>query len=44
LPDLVGKLSMNSQANVMLAPTLRFSLTDMELGLERVRSSRRRLG
>lgn len=44
LPDLVGKLSMNSQESVTLAPTLRFSLTDMELGLERVRNSRRRLG
>lgn len=44
LPDIVGKLSMNTSANVMLAPTLRFSLTDMELGLERVRSSRKRLG
>jgi hypothetical protein len=44
LPDIIGKLSMNSNANVTLTPTLRFSLTDMELGLERVRSSRRRLG
>jgi hypothetical protein len=44
LPDIVGKLSMNTDANVMLSPTLRFSLTDMELSLERVRSSRRRLG
>jgi hypothetical protein len=44
LPDIIGKLSMNNQSNVTLAPTLRFSLTDMELGLERVRSTRRRLG
>lgn len=44
LPEIVGKLSMNSQANVMLAPTFRISLTDLELGLERVRAQRRRLG
>jgi hypothetical protein len=44
LPDIVGKLSMNSQADVMLAPSFRISLTDLELGLERVRNQRRRLG
>lgn len=44
LPDLVGKLSMNSQSDVTLAPTFRISLTDLELGLERVRGTRRRLG
>lgn len=44
LPEIVGKLSMNSKADVMLAPTFRVSLTDIELGLERVRAQRRRLG
>jgi hypothetical protein len=44
LPDMIGKLSMNSDANISLSPTIRVSLTDIELGLERVRSSRRRLG
>jgi hypothetical protein len=44
LPDIIGKLSMNSNANVTLAPSFRISLTDLELGLERVRKSRGRLG
>lgn len=44
LPEIVGKLSMNSKSDVMLAPTFRISLTDLELGLERVRAQRRRLG
>jgi len=44
LPDMIGKLSMNTNSNVALAPTIRISLTDLELGLERVRSTRRRLG
>jgi len=44
LPDMIGRLSMNTNSNIALAPTIRISLTDLELGLERVRSSRRRLG
>lgn len=44
IPDLVRNLSTDNNNTVMLAPTLRFSLTDMALGLERVRSSRHRLG
>jgi hypothetical protein len=44
LPSMLGDLSMNTNSNVTLAPTIRISLTDLELGLERVRSSRRRLG
>lgn len=44
LPDMIGKLSMNTNSDVALAPTIRISLTDLELGLERVRSTRRRLG
>jgi hypothetical protein len=44
LPDIVGKLSMNNQSNVTLQPSLRFSLTDMQIALEKVTDRRRRLG
>lgn len=44
LPELLGRINVNNQNDVALAPTFRVSLTDLELGLERVRSKRRRLG
>lgn len=44
LPEILGRINVNNQNDVALAPTLRISLTDLELGLERVRSRRRRLG
>jgi hypothetical protein len=44
LPEMLGRLNVSNQSDVALAPTIRISLTDLELGLERVRSQRRRLG
>ena len=44
LPELLGRINVNNQNDIALAPTFRVSLTDLELGLERVRSKRRRLG
>lgn len=44
LPEMLGRINVNNQNDVALAPTFRVSLTDLELGLERVRSRRRRLG
>lgn len=44
LPDMLGRINVNNQNDHGLLPTVRISLTDLELGLERVRSQRRRLG
>lgn len=44
LPEMIGRLSVNNQSNVVLQPSIRFSLTDMQIALERVTNQRRRLG
>lgn len=44
LPQMLGKLNFANQSNVILQPSIRFSLTEFQLGLQRVDSQRRRLG
>lgn len=44
LPQMMGKMNFANQQPVILQPSIRFSLTEFQLGLERVDNQRRRLG
>jgi hypothetical protein len=44
LPQMMGKMNLANQQPVILQPSIRFSLTEFQLGLQRVDNQRRRLG
>lgn len=44
LPQMMGKLNFANETPVVLQPSIRFSLSDFQIGLERVDNRRRRLG
>lgn len=44
LPQMMGKMNFANETPVVLQPSIRFSLSDFQIGLERVDNRRRRLG